>query len=84
MLLLQWKGLCNTCFSFILMEKALKFHRPLYTCFIDLRKGYDSISHEALWSILQSSYHPTAELISIIWVGGRWIKSCCESVWEGI
>ena len=49
-----------------LMEKAREFHRPLYICFIDLRKAYDSINREALWSILQSSYHLPAKLISII------------------
>ena len=50
-----------------LMEKAREFHHPLYNiCFIDLRKAYDSINHEALWSILQSSYHLPAKLISII------------------
>ena len=48
------------------MEKAKEFHRPLYICFIDLRKAYDSINREVLWSILQSSYHLPAKLISII------------------
>ena len=51
-----------------LMEKAREFHRPLYICFIDLQKAYDSINREALWSILQSSYHLLAKLISIICV----------------
>ena len=50
----------------ILVEKAREFHHPLYICFIDLRKSYDSINREALWSILQSSYHLPAKLISII------------------
>ena len=48
------------------MEKAREFHRPLYICFIDLRKVYDSINREALWSILQSSYQLPVKLISII------------------
>ena len=50
------------------MEKAREFHYPLYICFIDLRKGYDSINREALWSILQSSYHLPTKLVSIIQV----------------
>ena len=79
---LQWKGLCQYLFSLCtLIEKAWEFHRPLY---IIMRKGYDSINREALWSIVQSSYHPPAKLISIIRIGARWIKNCCESVWEGI
>ena len=48
------------------MEKARKFHRPLYTCFVDLRKAYDTVNREALWSILQSSYRIPAKLISVI------------------
>ena len=40
-----------------LIEKAREFHRRLCIRFIDLRKAYDSINREALWSILQSSYH---------------------------
>ena len=49
-----------------LMEKARELQCPLYICFIDLWKEYDSINREALWSILQSSYHLPAKLISII------------------
>ena len=47
------------------MEKAREIHCPWYICFIDLRKAYDSINREALWSILQF-YHLPAKLISVI------------------
>lgn len=30
------------------MEKAREFQQPIYVCFIDLRKAYDSVNHEAL------------------------------------
>ena len=48
------------------MEKARDFYRPLYICFVDLRKAYDTVNREALWSILQSSYRIPAKLLSVI------------------
>ena len=36
-----------------LMEKAHEFHTPLYLCFIDLTKAYDSVSRSALWNVLR-------------------------------
>ena len=49
-----------------LMEKAREFRRPLYICFIDLKKAYDSVSRAALWSVLQRSYRLPHKLLSII------------------
>ena len=37
----------------VLMEKAREFHQPLYMCFIDLHKAYDSVNRNALWAVLQ-------------------------------
>ncbi len=50
----------------ILMEKAREFHQPLYVCFIDLRKAYDSVNRDALWSVLQQCYNLPEKLLSII------------------
>jgi hypothetical protein len=49
-----------------LMEKAREFHQPLYLCFIDLRKAYDSVNRTALWAVLQRCYHLPEKLLSII------------------
>ena len=49
----------------ILMEKARESHQPLYVAFIDLRKAYDSVNRDALWSVLQRCYHLPEKLLSI-------------------
>jgi exonuclease III len=36
-----------------LMEKAREWRRPIYICFVDLRKAYDSINRVALWKIVK-------------------------------
>ena len=47
------RGCADQLFSLrTLMEKAREFHRPLYICFVDLRKAYDTVNYVALWSIL--------------------------------
>ena len=48
------------------MEKAREYHRPLYICFVDIRKAYDSINRAALWSVLQYCYHLPSKLLKII------------------
>ena len=37
----------------VLAEKAREYNTPLYLYFVDLRKAYDSVSHDALWVVLQ-------------------------------
>ena len=39
----------------MLIEKAGDFRWPLYICFIDLRKAYDSVNWEAIWAALHQS-----------------------------
>ena len=29
----------------ILMERAWQFHTPVYMCFVDLKKAYDTVNH---------------------------------------
>ena len=61
------RGCADQLFSLrTLMEKAREFHRPLYICFVDLRKAYDTVNREALWSILQSSYRIPTKLLAVI------------------
>ena len=50
----------------IFMEKARELQQPIYVCFIDLRKAYDSVNREALWNVLQHSYQLPDKLVSII------------------
>ena len=43
----------------IIMQKARERQQPLYMCFVDFRKAFDSISHEKLWiTMLEMGYPP--------------------------
>ena len=48
------------------MEKAREYHCPVYICFIELRKAYDSVHWDSLWNILQHSYQLPEKLLTII------------------
>ena len=36
-----------------IMEKARKFQKNIYFCFIDYAKAFDCVDHKKLWKILQ-------------------------------
>jgi len=36
----------------ILMQKAYEHQQPLYMCFVDFEKVFDSISHDKLWATM--------------------------------
>ena len=36
-----------------IMEKARKFHKNIYFCFIDYAKAFDCVDHNKLWKILK-------------------------------
>ena len=48
------------------MEKAREYHHPLYICFVDLRKAYDSVNRSILWTVLQHCYHLPPKFLAII------------------
>ena len=48
------------------MEKACEFHQPLYACFIDLKKAFDSVHRDSLWHILKHTYHLQRKWLTII------------------
>ena len=61
------RGCVDQLFSLrMLMEKAREYHHPIYACFIILRKAYDSVHRDSLWSILRHVYHLTEKLLFII------------------
>ena len=61
------RGCADQLFSLrTLMERSREYHRPLYLCFIDLKKAYDSVNRDSLWRILQHSYQLPEKLLSII------------------
>lgn len=63
----QGMGCTDQMFSLrALTEKAQEYRQPIYACFIDPRKAYNSEYHHSLWRILQHSYHLPEKLLSII------------------
>ena len=43
------RGCADHLFSLqVLMEKAREYHHPIYVCFIDLKKAYDSVHRDSL------------------------------------
>ena len=43
-----------------IMEKARKFQKNIYHCFIDYAKAFDCVDHNKLWNILQQMGIPTS------------------------
>ena len=42
----------------ILMHKAREHQQPLYMCFVDFKKEFDSISHDKLWVTMMDMGYP--------------------------
>ena len=42
----------------ILMHKARERQQPLYMCFVDFKKAFDSISHDKLWVTMMDMGYP--------------------------
>jgi len=42
----------------ILLHKAREHQQPFFTCFVDFKKAFDSISHDKLWvTIMDMGYY---------------------------
>ena len=40
------------------MHKAREHKQPLYMCFVDFKKAFDSISHDKLWVTMMDMGYP--------------------------
>jgi len=49
----------------LIVEKAKRKGRKIYHCFMDFQKAFDSMSHKAIWAILQS-YRVGTRLIDLL------------------
>ena len=47
--------IANICW---IMEKARKFQKNIYFCFIDYAKAFDSVDHNKLWKFLREMAIP--------------------------
>ena len=43
-----------------IIEKARKFQKNIYFCFIDYAKAFDSVDHNKLWKVLQKKGIPAS------------------------
>jgi hypothetical protein len=48
-----------------MIKLAAKGKQPLHVCYIDLRKAYDSVSHEGLWTTLRAM-HISDDFITLL------------------
>jgi len=42
----------------ILMHKAREHQQPLYMCFVNFKKAFDSVSHDKLWVTMMDMGYP--------------------------
>ena len=49
------REIANICW---IIEKARKFQKSIYFCFIDYAKAFDCVDHNKLWKILQEKVIP--------------------------
>ena len=48
------------------MQRAKEFNVPVFLCFIDLCKAYDSVNRNLLWAVLRRVYNFSEKFVSII------------------
>ena len=48
------------------MQRAKEFNVPVFLCFIDLCKAYDSVNRNLLWAVLRRVYNFPEKFVSII------------------
>ena len=66
-------------------EIARENHHPVYTCYVDLRKAYDSVNRSTLWSVLQHCYHLPPKFLTIVKaLHENTSAACCEILRQDI
>ena len=55
-----------------IIEKARKFQKNIYFCFIDYAKAFDCVDHNKLWNILQKMWIP--DYLTCLWETCRQVR----------
>lgn len=71
-----------------IMEKAMEFNFPVYMCFIDYSKAFDTVQHQKLWMSLVSMGFPkhVVELLRTLYAHQESVvrTACGDSAWFNI
>jgi len=49
----------------VLLEKAHEHQQPIFMCFVDFKKAFDSVSHDKLWLAMLDMGYP-AHLVDLL------------------
>ncbi len=68
-----------------IIEKAIEFNRPVYACFIDYTKAFDTVQHQKLWNTMVSMGFPkhVIELLRTLYSNQESAvrTACGDSAW---
>ena len=42
----------------MIIQKCREFNQPLFTCFVDYTKAFDSVEHQQLWTVMREMGFP--------------------------
>ena len=49
----------------MIIHKCREFNQPLFTCFVDYTKAFDSVEHQQLWTVMREMGFPK-RIVSLI------------------
>ena len=49
----------------MIIQKYREFNQPLFTCFVDYTKAFDSVEHQQLWTVMREMGFPK-RIVSLI------------------
>ena len=49
----------------MIIQKYREFNQPLFTCYVDYTKAFDSVEHQQLWTVMREMGFPT-RIVSLI------------------
>ena len=49
----------------MIIQKCREFNQPLFTCFVDYTKAFDSVEHQQIWTVMREMGFPN-RIVSLI------------------